>query len=155
MNTTAAIRAYNKVGVESSVIAADPVKLISMLYQGALLAIANAKNGIMRKDIPAKGAAISKAIAIVGEGLNASLDKKAGGELAQNLSSLYDYMVARLVVANLNNDMDALDEVARLLNDLKGAWDSIGQSAAASAVSQHADIQPKIANRAQLAYARG
>jgi flagellar protein FliS len=79
MNTTAAIRAYNKVGIESSVTAADPLKLISMLYQGALLAIANAKNGIMRKDITAKGAAISKAIAIIGEGLNASLDKKVGG----------------------------------------------------------------------------
>ena len=155
MNATAAIKAYNKVGIESSVTAAGPVKLISMLYQGALLAIANAKNGIMRKDIPAKGAAISKAIAIIGEGLNASLDKKVGGELAQNLSSLYDYMVMRLLAANLNNDMAALDEVARLLNDLKGAWDSIRQSAAASAVSQHADIQPKIANRAQLAYARG
>ena len=155
MNTTAAIKAYNKVGIESSVTAADPVKLISMLYQGALLAIANAKNGIMRKDIPAKGAAISKAIAIIGEGLNASLDKKVGGELAQNLSSLYDYMVMRLLAANLNNDMAALDEVARLLNDLKGAWDSIRQSVAASDVPQHLDIQPKIANRAQLAYARG
>lgn len=154
MNTTAAIRAYNKVGIESGVTAADPVKLISMLYQGALLAIANAKNGILRKNIPAKGAAISKAIAIIGEGLNASLDKKAGGELAQNLSSLYDYMVARLVAANLNNDMAALDEVARLLNDLKGAWDSIRQPAAASAVS-HVGMQAKTANRAQLAYARG
>ncbi|MDD5384604.1 MAG: flagellar export chaperone FliS [Gallionella sp.] len=156
MNTTAAIRAYNKVGIESGVTAADPVKLISMLYQGALLAIANAKNGILRKDIPAKGAAISKAIAIIGEGLNASLDKKAGGELAQNLSLLYNYMVTCLVAANLNNDMAALDEVARLLNDLKGAWDSIRQPAAASAVSQQVvDMQPKAVNRAQLAYARG
>ncbi|MDO8292491.1 MAG: flagellar export chaperone FliS [Gallionella sp.] len=157
MYATAAIKAYNKVGIESSVTAAGPVKLISMLYQGALLAIANAKNGILRKDISAKGAAISKAIAIIGEGLNASLDKKVGGEIAQNLSSLYDYMVTRLVAANLNNDMAALDEVARLLNDLKGAWDSIGQTAAASAaVSQQVvDMQPKAANRAQLAYARG
>lgn len=157
MYTTAAIKAYNKVGIESSVTAAGPVKLISMLYQGALLAIANAKNGILRRDIPAKGAAISKAIAIIGEGLNASLDKKVGGEIAQNLSSLYDYMVTRLVAANLNNDMAALDEVARLLNDLKGAWDSIGQTAAASAAvpQQLVEMQPKAANRAQLAYARG
>ncbi|MHB0926373.1 MAG: flagellar export chaperone FliS [Gallionellaceae bacterium] len=157
MYTTAAIKAYNKVGIESSVTAAGPVKLISMLYQGALLAIANAKSGILRKDIPAKGAAISKAIAIIGEGLNASLDKKVGGDLAQNLSSLYTYMVTRLVAANLNNDIAALDEVARLLNDLKGAWDSIGQIAAASAAvpQQLVEMQPKAANRAQLAYARG
>lgn len=154
MNATTAIKAYAKVGVESGALAADPHKLISMLYQGALLAIANAKNGILRKDIPAKGAAISKAIAIIDDGLNASLDKNVGGDLAQNLSSLYSYMSLRLVDANLKNDMAVLDEVARLLNDLKGAWDSIRQPAAA--VSQPvAAMQPKTANKAQLAYARG
>ena len=155
MNATTAISAYNKVGIESNVTAADPHKLISMLFQGALLAIANAKNGIMRKDTPAKGAAISKAIAIIGEGLNASLDKKVGGDLAQNLSSLYDYMVMRLVAANLKNDTAALDEVARLLNDLKGAWDSIGQMAAVAVPQPVVDMQPKTANKVQLAYARG
>jgi flagellar protein FliS len=158
MNATAATKAYAKIGVESGVSTADPHKLISMLYQGALLAIANAKNGILRKDIPAKGAAISKAIAIIDEGLNASLDKKVGGELAQNLSSLYKYMGSRLLAANLNNDIAALDEVARLLNDLKGAWDGIRQpiAASAAAVPQPAmDVQPKTANKVQLAYARG
>jgi len=125
MNATTASQAYAKVGVESGVLAADPHKLIAMLYQGALLAIANAKNGMMRKNIAARGAAISKAISIIDDGLNASLDKKVGGELAQNLSSLYEYMGRRLLAANLNNDMGALDEVARLLNDLKGAWESI------------------------------
>jgi flagellar protein FliS len=57
--------------------------------------------------------------------LNASLDKAVGGELAQNLSSLYDYMAMRLVAANLNNDVAALDEVAHLLAELAGAWDGI------------------------------
>ncbi len=149
MNATTAIKAYGKVGVESSVTAADPHKLISMLYQGALLAIANARNGILRNDIPAKGAAISKAIAIIGEGLNACLDKKVGGDLAQNLSALYDYMVIRLVAANLKNDMAALDEVARLLNDLKGAWDGIRPNSVQPAT------QPKPAANVQLVYARG
>ncbi len=125
MNASNAIKAYSNVGMESQAIAADPHKLISMLYQGALLAIANAKNGILRKDIPAKGAAISKAILIIDEGLKASLDKSVGGELAQNLDSLYDYMCSRLLIANLKNDMAALDEVARLLDELRGAWDSI------------------------------
>lgn len=143
MNATTAIKAYNKIGIESSLTTADPHKLISMLFQGALLAIANAKNGILRKDIPAKGAAISKAIAIIGEGLHASLDKKVGGELAQNLASLYDYMVKRLVFANLNSDMAALDEVARLLADLKDAWDSIRPIAMQTAPkSISADAKP-------------
>lgn len=125
MHATLASKAYNKIGIESGALGADPHKLISMLYQGALLAIANAKNGLLRKNIAAKGAAISKAVTIIDEGLNASLDKKVGGDLANNLSSLYGYMCMRLTQANVNNDMGALDEVARLLNDLKGAWESI------------------------------
>ncbi len=154
MNAASAIKAYAKVEVESGVTVADPHKLISMLYQGALLAIANAKNAMLRKDIPAKGAAISKAIAIIDEGLNASLDKNVEGGLAQNLSALYGYMCTRLLAANLKNDVAALDEVARLLNDLKGAWDAIRPSATAAA-SPVADARPVNANKVQLAYARG
>lgn len=125
MYTSSPTQTYAKVGLESGALTADPHKLISMLFQGALLAIANAKNGVMRKDIPSKGAAISKAILIIGEGLQGSLDKNVGGELAQSLDALYSYMCARLVHANAYNDMEALDEVARLLNELKDAWDSI------------------------------
>ena len=125
MSSTAAISAYNKVGIESGVAAADPHKLISMLYQGAQLALANGKNGMLRNDIAAKGKAISHAILIIDSGLNASLNKEVGGELALNLSALYDYMSQRLLIANLHNDMAALEEVAGLLSGLKEAWDSI------------------------------
>lgn len=148
MITRTAISSYQKVGVESAVTAADPHKLISMLYQGALLAIANAKNGILRKDISAKGKAISHAIAIIDDGLNASLDKKVGGELAQNLSALYDYMGSRLLTANIKNDVAALDEVTVLLTDLKGAWDGI-RPVATPVVNASVDVAPK------KIYARG
>lgn len=147
MKSTAAINAYAKTGLESSVASADPHKLISMLFEGALQAIYNAKNGIMRNDTIGKSASISKAIAIIGEGLHASLDKSVGGELAQNLSSLYDYMVFRLVAANLKNDIEILDEVARHLADLKDAWDSIRNITPAA-------IQVQVKNNAQLAYGR-
>jgi flagellar protein FliS len=125
MKATTAINAYNKVGEESAINGADPHGLIAMLFQGALLAIADAKKEILCRKTAAKGKSISRAIAIIGEGLNASLDKNVGGELAQNLSSLYDYMVARLVAANLGNDITTLDEVARLLTELAGAWEGI------------------------------
>jgi flagellar protein FliS len=62
---------------------------------------------------------------IIDEGLKSSLDKNVGGELAQNLSDLYEYMCQRLLVANLKNDVAALDEVSRLLTELKGAWEEI------------------------------
>lgn len=170
MNATSVIKTYAKVGIESGVSVADPHKLISMLYQGALQAIANAKNGILRKDIPAKGSAISKAISIIDEGLNASLDKSVGGELVENLSSLYEYMNMRLLTANLKNDMGALDEVAHLLNDLKNAWESIRQPSVATAAVMNMPAQPlagpapapiasaqqnTINKKVQLAYGRG
>jgi len=150
MSTSAAISAYNKVGIDSGASAADPHKLISMLYQGALLAIANAKNGILRHDIAAKGKAISHAILIIDSGLNASLNKEVGGDLALNLAALYDYMSGRLLVANLNNDMEALNEVARLLGELKEAWESIRQTAIAPAAPLN-----KPAPVSQLVYAKG
>ena len=124
MNSTA-INAYAKVGLDTNVTAADPHKLILLLYQGALLAISSAKNQMLRNDIAAKGKSISHAILIIDEGLKSSLDKNTGGELAQNLSALYDYMNQRLLVANLKNDAAILDEVSGLLVELKGAWEEI------------------------------
>lgn len=126
-----AIDVYAQVGVETGVAAADPHKLILMLFDGTHAAISAAKHAMARGDIAAKGAAISKAIAIIDGGLKASLDVKAGGELAQRLASLYDYMLDRLLAANLRNDTALLDEVNRLLGELRGAWAQIGQQRAA------------------------
>jgi flagellar secretion chaperone FliS len=154
MNANTAINSYATVGLETSVATADPHKLILMLYQGALLAISSAKNNMLRNEIAEKGKHISKAIMIIEEGLKASLDKNAGGELAQNLSALYEYMSHRLLVANLKNDVAALDEVSRLLSELKGAWETIrphviAAQAEASAPPPAAPVRP-----AALTYGR-
>ena len=117
--------AYAKVGIETGVIAASPHKLIVMLFDGAIVAISNAINHMNNKDIAAKGHSISKAIAIIENGLRASLDKKSGGEIALSLDSLYEYMTNRLVQANLNNQVEMLTEVQTLLRDLKVSWEAI------------------------------
>lgn len=121
-----AVDTYAQVGVETGVASADPHRLILMLFDGALAAIAAARLAMSRSDVAAKAAAITKAIAIVDGGLKASLDVAAGGELAQRLSELYDYMLKQLLVANLRNEVTTLDEVSRLLNELRGAWAQIG-----------------------------
>lgn len=154
MNATTAIKAYANVGMESSVLAADPHKLILLLYQGALLAISSAKNQILRKEVSAKGQSISKAIAIIDNGLKASLDKNAGGELAQNLSDLYDYMSHRLIIANLKNDPAVLDEVSGLLADLKGAWEEIRPEVLSAQRNTAAQPQTAPAKTAPLTYGR-
>ena len=123
------IDAYADVGVETGVAAADPHKLILMLFDGTLAAIAKARLAMSRGEIAAKGAAISKAIEIIDGGLKASLDVSAGGALAERLAALYDYMLNRLLAANLRNDTSLLDETTRLLNELRGAWAQIGSAA--------------------------
>lgn len=117
--------AYAKVGIETGVIAASPHKLIVMLYEGAIVAISNAITHMNSGNIAAKGQSISKAIAIIENGLKASLDKKSGGEIAVSLDALYEYMNNRLIQANLQNQVEALEEVQQLLRDLKSSWDAI------------------------------
>jgi flagellar secretion chaperone FliS len=124
--------AYAKVGIETSVMTADPHKLILMLFDGALMSIATACASMEMKDIPAKGEAISKAIEIILNGLRASLDQEAGGELAARLAALYEYMGERLLYANLYNSRPALDEVSKLLNTLREAWAGIAPGAMAT-----------------------
>lgn len=122
--------AYAKVGLETGVVASSPHKLIVMLFDGALVAVRAAAVHMKAGEIEKKGNAISKAIMIVENGLRASLDKQAGGQIAHSLDALYDYIGRRLVVANLTNDTAILDEVHALLADLKGAWEAIGDSVA-------------------------
>jgi flagellar protein FliS len=120
------VNAYANVGLETGIASASPHKLIVMLYDGALVALLSAKTNIAAGNIAAKGSAISKAISIIDNGLRASLDKEAGGEIAANLDALYDYMSRRLLHANLKNDVTIIDEVHGLLADLRGAWVEIG-----------------------------
>lgn len=154
MNNTA-IKAYTNIGIDTNVTAADPHKLILLLYQGALLVLSSAKNQMLRKNTAAKGRSISHAIMIIDEGLKSSLDKNVGGELAQNLSDLYEYMCQRLLFANLKNDVAALDEVSRLLTELKGAWEEIRPAVQQPAPQNAAPrLQAPPAKAAALTYGR-
>ncbi len=127
------VNAYAKVSMETGVSSASPHKLIVMLFDGAIMSVSSAIQFMKAGNIPEKGAAISKAIMIIDSGLRASLDQKVGGEIAQGLDSLYEYMGARLLQANLKNQIDILEEVHRLLCELRGAWNAIGTTAAVQA----------------------
>jgi len=126
-----AVNVYAKIGVETGVVAANPHKLIIMLYEGAIMACRGAVRHIESNDIPLKGAMLSKAIMIIESGLRLSLDKKAGGEIAVSLDALYGYMSDRLYIANIRNQTEPVNEVIKLLSDLKSAWEAIGHAQAA------------------------
>ena len=122
-----AVKEYSQVGVSTGIEQASPHRLIQMLMDGAIEKVAMAKGFMERQEISKKGGHISWAISII-EGLRASLDKNAGGEIADNLDDLYDYMIRRLVRSNSENNPDLLDEVVSLLRSVKAAWDDIPKS---------------------------
>jgi flagellar protein FliS len=136
--TDRAIAAYSNVSVETAVAGASPQRLIVMLYDGALAAMQAAKAAIGRDDAGARGAALSKAIAIIDEGLRPALDTEAGGEIAANLMALYEYVANRLLYANLKADEASIDEAVRLMSELRGAWDTLERQARPQTASQPA-----------------
>ena len=119
-----ALQQYKKIGAHTDVATASPHRLIQMLLEGALEKINLAKGYMQRGEIQLKGNHISWAISII-DGLRISLDREAGGDIAANLDALYDYMGRRLAEANLTNDVAMLDEVSRLLLEIKAAWDQV------------------------------
>jgi flagellar secretion chaperone FliS len=126
MNATAALRQYRGVGTQGGVIDSNPHQLILMLIDGAIEKTATARGNMLRGETVEKGRGISGAIAIV-DTLRANLDHKAGGEIADNLASLYDYMSRRLVESNATNQPKLLQEVISLLKEVKEAWVAIPQ----------------------------
>ncbi|HET8938177.1 MAG TPA: flagellar export chaperone FliS [Polyangiales bacterium] len=127
-----ATRAYANVGVNTSVESASPHKLVLMLYDGLLKQLRIAKVHIERKEIAPKAAAISKALAIVDQGLRPGLDLEKGGSIAAQLLALYDYSGERLLQANLRNDAAAIEEVIQLIEPIRSAWAQINPDANAA-----------------------
>ena len=119
---------YKKVGTQSAAEYANPHRLIQMLFDGAIEKMLIARNNMERGDIQTKTENINWAIRIIG-GLQASLDKDKGGEVAATLSSLYIYMVEKLSEANIKNDVTKLDESIAIIKKIKEGWDGISDEA--------------------------
>ena len=120
-----ALSAYRQVGVETGVAAASAHRLVAMLFEGLLDALAQARGALLAGRIEEKGRAIGRAVRIVEEGLRAALDEAQGGKLAADLKALYSYVALRLTEANLRNDAAALEECGRLVESLRNAWQAI------------------------------
>jgi flagellar protein FliS len=88
---------------------------------------------MLNGNIAEKGRLISHAIVIIGGGLQQGLNLEKGGELAQRLDGLYEYMKRRLLEANLNNDPARLEEVDNLLGTIEDGWKGIKDQVASAA----------------------
>jgi flagellar protein FliS len=138
--------AYRKTTVET----ADRVRLVSLLFDGAVNFLKIAREKMEARDVAGKGIYIGKATAIVGE-LTRSLNMEEGGEIARNLRRLYDFVLGRLLKANLKNDVVALDEAVRVLDILRDGWKEMErQQAALQAAAMRASSPAGMGMAAQI-----
>ena len=124
------IQSYRKTNVVTS----DPVRLVIMCYEGVIDNLKLAKQKIKEQDYEKKEKAVTKARDIIDE-LLCSLDIEKGGAIAGNLSSLYNYILRRILHADVNRDMGAFDEVIGMLNELLSAWREV-------ALKPESQVQP-------------
>jgi flagellar protein FliS len=122
---------YRAVSSHGLVAGASPTRLVQIMFEQVLAQLAAAQGCMARikdnrpvVDVVAKGAAIGKASRLIGQ-LNASLDMERGGQIAENLRALYDYMLNRLTLANAVNDAQIVAEVVNLVREIKIGWDQI------------------------------
>lgn len=118
------LKAYKSVAVTSQKEVASPYKMVQMLLAGALERLARARSAMEQSQPAQKGELIGSALAIVAE-LQAALDPEAGGDIAANLSNLYDFAARELMLANSENSPERLENAAGVLREIKDAWDAI------------------------------
>lgn len=104
----------------------DKNLILLKLYDGAIRFLNRAQQGIETHQVNVRGEGISKAMAIITE-LDCALDMDKGGQLAQQLASLYRYVMNRLTTANSKSDLNALIDAQNILATLKEGFEGAVQ----------------------------
>jgi len=146
-------KAYSKLGMQTDVLNADPHRLVLILFDGAIGAIHRAKGFLAQRLIAEKCEALLQAMRIVDAGLSASVNSSFAPEFAGRLTALYKYVLMRLARGNSHNDLQALEEAASVLADLRDAWVKIGPSTAIAydGPSAHPEDRPAHGSPTQVA----
>ena len=119
------LAAYQSVSVHGGVANADPHGLVLMLMDGAVERMTTARGCMERGDVARKAKLLHSCISLIAE-LRGCLDMVRGGEIARNLSALYEYMMRQLLRANADNNAAFITEVLSLLAEVRSAWVAIG-----------------------------
>jgi flagellar protein FliS len=124
MNTLTALAQYGQIKNDTQTMYASPHQLVLMLFDGAIEAMSMTIGAITHKNIELRGKQSTRAISII-NGLRDCLDLNEGGELADNLYSLYQYMAKELFRAGFKNDAEAIQNMQKMLKDIRGSWEKI------------------------------
>jgi flagellar protein FliS len=119
--------AYQTAGLEAEILGSSPHRLIKLLFDGTFAYIGKARQHMVAGNVQEKAEAITRAVDLISRGLRASLNLNEGGDLAQSLDDLYEYIGLQLVKAHLQNDPALLDEAEKILWQIADAWEKIGK----------------------------
>jgi len=98
---------------------ASKPKLLIMLYDGAIRFVKAGIDGITTKNVEMANNNLCKAQAIVHELVSSlNFDYPISNELVR----VYEYMLNRLIEANVKKSVEPAEEVLEYLNDLREAW---------------------------------
>jgi flagellar protein FliS len=122
------LKAYKSVNIASTLTAAEPHQIISMMYNGLLESLAQAKGAIGRKDLEQKSQLLTKAINIL-QALTTSLDSESQPEISKNFSELYSFCITKINDASLSLDVSTIDQVINFLAPLRDAWQQMPEEA--------------------------
>lgn len=135
------LAAYRSLSVQGAVDTADPHRLVQMLFDAILERLTKASACIARGEVVQRTQFLHSCVVLVSE-LRGSLNMTDGGQLALNLNNLYEYIIRRLLLANLNGNAEILVEVASLIGEIRSAWVAIGPQVRGTAAQPGAVGQP-------------
>ena len=124
MNTAIPIKHYISVGSHTAAYDAHPHRLVGMLFEGARDRVLRGRGHAERGAKAERTHCVRSAMLIV-DTLRMSLDRERGGQIAENLDELYDYINRRLLEANISEDTEALETVTEILTELESGWRAI------------------------------
>jgi len=124
MNAIAALAQYGQIKNDAQTSYASPHQLMLMLFDGAIEAMSMTVGAIQNKNFELRSKQNTRSITII-NGMRDCLDMEAGGDLANNLYSLYQYMAQELFKASFKNDADTIQNIQSMLKDIRESWEKI------------------------------
>ena len=124
MNAIAALAQYGQIKNDAQTTYASPHQLMLMLFDGAIEAMSMTVGAIQNKNFELRSKQNTRSITII-NGMRDCLDMEAGGDLANNLYSLYQYMAQELFKASFKNDADTIQNIQAMLKDIRESWEKI------------------------------